>query len=163
MTIHFSYDKKKVIQALRYHFISRPEIRIMLILVNVFAVVLFIAFWLKYLKPSHYLVFSVLWIVLMLCFWYLFPHAVYRQTTMFKNPYYMNFSEQQFSLHHESGNSKTWEWDALNNYLESPHFFHLYFSPKVFLLLPKEACKDDEEVHALRKLIQSHVMKGSIK
>ena len=37
MTIHFGYEKGQVIQALRYHFISRPEIRIMIILVNVFA------------------------------------------------------------------------------------------------------------------------------
>ena len=37
MTIYFGYEKGQVIQALRYHFISRQEIRIMLILVNVFA------------------------------------------------------------------------------------------------------------------------------
>jgi hypothetical protein len=38
MTIHVTYNKPKVIQALRYHFISRPEVRILLILVNVFGV-----------------------------------------------------------------------------------------------------------------------------
>ena len=37
MTIYFEYEKGQVLQALRYHFISRPEIRIMIILVNVFA------------------------------------------------------------------------------------------------------------------------------
>ena len=37
MTIHFGYEKGQVLQAFRYHFISRPEIRIMIILVNVFA------------------------------------------------------------------------------------------------------------------------------
>jgi hypothetical protein len=37
MTIHFTYEKSKVIQALRYHFITRPELRIMIIIVNVFA------------------------------------------------------------------------------------------------------------------------------
>ena len=39
MKIHITYDKPKVIQALRYHFISRKEIRILLIAVNVFAVI----------------------------------------------------------------------------------------------------------------------------
>ena len=38
MTIYFGYEKAQVIQALRYHFISRKEIRLMLILVNVFAI-----------------------------------------------------------------------------------------------------------------------------
>ena len=27
MIIHFGYDKKQVLQALRYHFITRPEIK----------------------------------------------------------------------------------------------------------------------------------------
>ena len=34
----FDYDKGKVIQALRYHFITRREIKVMMILVNVFAI-----------------------------------------------------------------------------------------------------------------------------
>ena len=38
MTIHFEYEKQQVLQALRYHFVSKPEIRIMIILVNVFAI-----------------------------------------------------------------------------------------------------------------------------
>ena len=37
MTIHFSYHKGQVLQALRYHFIARAEIRIMIVVVNVFA------------------------------------------------------------------------------------------------------------------------------
>jgi hypothetical protein len=31
MRISFGYDKKQVIHALRYHFITRPEIKILLI------------------------------------------------------------------------------------------------------------------------------------
>jgi hypothetical protein len=37
MKVSFTYDKKQVLQALRYHFLSRKEIRLMIILVNVFA------------------------------------------------------------------------------------------------------------------------------
>ena len=36
---YFTYNKGKVIQALRYHFITRKEIKGMMILVNVFAIV----------------------------------------------------------------------------------------------------------------------------
>ena len=39
MTIEFSYNKQQVLQALRYHFLGRPEIRIMIIVVNVFALI----------------------------------------------------------------------------------------------------------------------------
>ena len=37
MKVEFSYDKGQVLQALRYHFLSKKEIRLMIILVNVFA------------------------------------------------------------------------------------------------------------------------------
>jgi YcxB-like protein len=162
MTIHFGYDKKKVIQALRYHFISRPEIRLMIILVNVLAVLLFIAFALKYLKPAHYLTFSLLWFVLMLSFWFLFPYSTYGKTAMFKNEYSMAFSDSDFSLIHERG-QKAWPWSSIKSYLESPHFFHLYFDAKTFLLVPKDACKNSDEVHQLRQLIQVNVKKGTIR
>ena len=38
MIIHFEYEKKQVMNALRYHFISRPEIKILLIVVNLFTI-----------------------------------------------------------------------------------------------------------------------------
>jgi len=47
MQLSFSYQKPKVIQALRYHFVQSPEIRAMLILVNVFAIVAAILFYTK--------------------------------------------------------------------------------------------------------------------
>ncbi len=50
-------------QALRYHFISRPEIRIMLIVVNVFALVSITLYALHLIKPLAFMVGSGLWLV----------------------------------------------------------------------------------------------------
>ena len=69
MTIHFSYDKKQVLQALRYHFLARPEIRIMIIVVNVFALLSAVLYYLKKIYPFAFLMGSTLWFVLMLTFW----------------------------------------------------------------------------------------------
>jgi YcxB-like protein len=162
MTIHFGYDKKKVIQALRYHFISRPEIRIMIILVNVFALVSFIFLILGKISPAACLTFSLLWIILMVSFWYLLPYTVYKRSVTFQHDFNMSFSDTGFSLGHENG-SKSWQWDKLKSYLESPHFFHLYFDARSFLLVPKDGCKDSDEVHELRLLIKDNVKKGSIR
>lgn len=160
MTIYFGYEKKKVLQALRYHFISRPEIRIMIILVNVFAIATFTLYFLKTIQPLAFLVGSLLWIVLMISFWYLLPAMVYRKAITFKHEFSMTFEEEGFSLGHENGSSKTWKWTSLKSYLESPHFFHLYFDIRSFLLVPKDGCKDTDEVFELRKLIKSRVKKG---
>jgi len=159
MTIYFGYEKKKVLQALRYHFISRPEIRIMIILVNVFAIATFTLYFLKKIQSLAFLVGSLLWIILMISFWYILPAMVYRKAVTFKHEFSMTFEEDGFSLGHENG-SKSWKWEALKNYLESPHFFHLYFDSRSFLLVPKDGCKDSDEVFELRGLIKSKVKKG---
>lgn len=158
MTIYFGYDKKQVIQALRYHFISKPEIRIMLILVNVFAIASFSLYLFKKITPMAFLVGSFLWVVLMVSFWYILPGIVYRRAITFKHNFSMSFNDNGFSLDHERG-SKTWQWTALKTFIESPHFFHLYFDSRSFLLVPKNGCKDADEVFELRQLIKSKVKK----
>ena len=159
MTIYFGYEKKKVLQALRYHFISRPEIRIMIILVNVFAIATFTLYFLKKIQSLAFLVGSLLWIILMISIWYILPAMVNRKAVTFKHEFSMTFEQDGFSLGHENG-SKSWKWEALKNYLESPHFFHLYFDSRSFLLVPKDGCKDSDEVFELRGLIKSKVKKG---
>src|SRR5688500_8726199 len=61
MTINFTYDKKQVLQALRYHFLSKKEIRLMIILVNVFALASVVLFYTKKILPFAFLVGSLLW------------------------------------------------------------------------------------------------------
>jgi len=159
MTIYFSYEKEKVLQALRYHFISRREIKLMLILVNVFALVSITLYALKKITPMAFLTGSFLWIVLMISFWFILPWLVYRKAVTFKHEFSMNFEDDRFTLSHEKG-SRSWPWPALKNYLESPHFFHLYFDSRSFFLVPKSGCRDSDEVYELRQLIKSKVKKG---
>ncbi len=159
MTIYFGYQKAQVMQALRYHFISRREIRIMIIMVNVFAIASIVLFFAKKVQPIAFLMGSFLWIVLMVSFWFILPMMVYRRAVTFKHEFSMRFEDDGFTLSHEKG-SKSWPWTALKNYLETPHFFHLYFDSRSFFLVPKSGCKDIDEVHELRGLIKSKVAKG---
>ncbi|MBK8300064.1 MAG: YcxB family protein [Chitinophagaceae bacterium] len=159
MTIYFGYEKPQVIQALRYHFISRREIRVMLILVNVFAIASIALYAFGKVTAMAFLTGSFLWIVLMVSFWFILPGIVYRKAATFKHEFSMTFEDDNFTLSHEKG-SKSWPWTALKNYVESPHFFHLYFDSRSFFLVPKNGCKDTDEVYALRQLIKEKVKKG---
>jgi len=159
MTIYFGYEKAQVMQALRYHFISRREIKVMLILVNVFALASITLYAFKKITPMAFLVGSFLWIVLMVSFWFILPMLVYRKAATFRNQFSMTFEDDDFTSIHERG-SKSWQWTALKNYLETPHFFHLYFDSRSFFLVPKSGCKDSDEVHELRQIIKSKVKKG---
>lgn len=158
MTIYFGYDKRQVIQALRYHFISRPEIRIMVVLVNVFALASIILYLMQKIRPEPFFLGSFLWIMLMVSFWFLLPGMVYRRAVTFRHNFSMDFTDDGFTLGHEKG-SKKWAWASLKNFIESPHFFHLYFDSRSFLLVPKNGCKDSDEVFELRKLLKEKVRK----
>jgi hypothetical protein len=159
MTIYFGYEKGQVMQALRYHFINRPEIRTMLILVNVFAIASITLYALRKITPMAFLVGSCLWIVLMISFWFILPGIVYRRAETFKNNFTMQFGENDFTLGHEGGGSRTWSWKALSNFIESPHFFHLYFDSRSFFLVPKSGCRDKDEIYELRQLLKEKVKK----
>lgn len=159
MTIYFGYEKPKVMQALRYHFLTRKEIRLMVILVNVFAIISVVLYMIKKIRPEPFFLGTFMWVMLMISFWYILPATVYRRTITFKHEFGMDFTEEGFTLRHEKG-SKDWSWKALQSFTESPHFFHLYFDSRSFILVPKDGCKDQEEVHELRKLIREHVRKN---
>ncbi len=158
MMIYFGYRKAQVMQALRYHFISRREILVMLILVNVFAMTSVVLYLFKKITPMACLTGSLLWIILMVSFWFILPGMVYRKAITFKHEFSMDFKEDEFTLGHEKG-SKTWPWSALKNFIESPHFFHLYFDSRSFLLVPKEGCRNADEVYELRQLLKAKVKK----
>lgn len=156
MTIHFTYDKRQVIQALRYHFITRPELRIMIILVNVFALTAAILFYLKKITPLAFLIGSLLWFGLMISIWFILPGVVYRRAATFQDHFTMDFGEDQFTLGNERG-SRSWPWKALSSFLESPHFFHLYFDSRSFFLVPKSGCKTSDEIFQLRQLLKEKI------
>jgi hypothetical protein len=158
MTIHFSYDKGQVMQALRYHFISRPEIRIMIILVNVFALGSLLLYAFKKITPLAFLVGSLLWVVLMISFWFILPMMVYSRNETFKHQFSMSFEQEGFLLKHERG-SRSWRWNALSHFIESPHFFHLYFDSRSFFLVPKSGMRDKDEVYELRQLLKANAKK----
>ena len=131
----------------------------MLVLVNVFAIGSITLYFFKKVTPMAFLLGSLLWIVLMASFWFILPALVFRRAITFRHEFSMDFEQQGFTLRHERG-SKSWPWTALKSYLESPHFFHLYFDSRSFLLVPKSGCKDRDEVFDLRQLIKEHVKKG---
>lgn len=153
----FTYNKSKVIQALRYHFITRKEIRLMMILVNIFAITSAALFFFRKVSPFAFLSASVLWFTLMIAFWFILPYTIYKKATTFKDRFKVSFEQQHMFLENERG-SKSWPWTAFTSFVESPHFFHLYFNSRSFFLIPKEAF-DGEHVYEARKMLSAKIKK----
>ena len=156
MTIHFGYDKKQVLQALRYHFLSRPEIKILIILVNVSAIAAAVLYYLKKIEGFPFTIFSFLWISLMLVIWRILPASIYKRAETFKDNFSIRFEEEGVELSNANG-SKAWPWTAFSSFLESPYFFHLYFDARSFFLVPKEAFADMSQLQAVRQLIKEKI------
>jgi hypothetical protein len=151
----FVYQKKKVVQALRYHFLSRKEIRILIIAINLFAFLSAFLFFYKKISPVAFLSSSFLWFILMLTIWFLLPITVFRKNKTFKDRFSIRFGDQDIQIT-TSGGYKSWSYTQFQYFLETPHFFHLYLNERSFFLLPKEACQEGED-HSLRLLLREKI------
>lgn len=156
MTVHITYNKPKVIQALRYHFISRPEIKVLLILVNVFAVTSALFFYFKKIGPFAFMIGSFLWFLLMLTFWFLLPRFIYGKSSTFKEKIEMSFYPQSIDLNTSRGHT-AWTYAKFSYFIESPYFFHLYINERSFFLIPKESCTGDADTPEVRRLLTEKI------
>jgi predicted membrane protein len=153
----FTYNKGKVIQALRFHFITRREIKFMMILVNVFAIVSAALFFFKKVSPLAFLISAVLWFALMIIFWFILPLMVYRKNETFKDRFQAILAADYFRIENDRG-GRSWDWKEFSAWMESPHFFHLYFNSRSFFIIPKDAFEGDEAQEA-RKIFKAKILK----
>lgn len=99
----FSYEKNKVIQGVRYHFVQDRAVKILVILINVFAIVSAALFYSKKIRPEPFLLGSVLWLVMMVTFWYIMPHTIYKKSATFKDQFTIDFTNQEVTLSNDRG------------------------------------------------------------
>jgi YcxB-like protein len=154
----FTYNKGKVIQALRYHFITRKEIKALMIVVNIFAIFSAGLYFFHKISPFAFLLSSSLWFIMMILFWFLLPTAVYKKANTFQATLRVILSADEFVIETDKGGRNSWPWKAFNSTLESPHFFHLYFDSRSFFIIPKEAFSA-EELTEVRKILAEKIPK----
>ncbi len=143
-TVFFEYNKPKVVQALRYHFISRKEIKILMIVVNLFALMSAALYYLKKVTPTAFILSSVLWFILMLVFWFLLPEMIYKKSRTFKDRLRISANDDTLTIENEKA-SKQYQWKDFSHWIESPHFFHIYINATSFFLIPKDAFEREGE------------------
>jgi len=151
----FTYSKPKVLQALRYHFITSKEIKFIVILVNLFAIVAATFYYFKKVSAYVFLGSSCLWFCLMISFWYVLPNVIYRKSKTFKDRLKVSFELQHMFIENDGG-SRSWPWTAFSSMIESPYFFHLYFDSRSFFIIPKDAFGTDK-ISEARKILKEKI------
>jgi hypothetical protein len=159
MTIQFGYNKKQVLDGLRGHFFGRPEIKILAILINVFAILSAVLFALKRIQPLPFLIFSVLWFFLWVSIRRLLPLSIYKKSATFQDTFILSLEDQGILLETKKG-EQLWEWGDFSGFKETAYFFHVYFDARSFFLIPKDSFKDITEIQAARKLLKERIRKG---
>jgi hypothetical protein len=152
MKYSISYNKNEVLQALRYHFIKQAEIKSLMIIVNLYAIVTAVLLFMKKIRPEPFLLGSVLWLVLMLFFWYVLPTLFFKKTILFKEQWKFSFDDKQATLISTLVEA-SWAWETVTYYFESPYFFHFYFGPKSFFIIPKTTISVEDQ-HYIRGILK---------
>jgi hypothetical protein len=68
----------------------------------------------------------------------------------------MTFDPDSFSVGNERG-SRSYPWKAVSNFLETPHFFHLYFDSRSFFLVPKDSFSNSDEIYQMRHMLKEKI------
>ncbi|MFZ9660549.1 MAG: YcxB family protein [Chitinophagaceae bacterium] len=158
MRIEVTYKRPQVLQALRYHFISRREIKFMMILVNIFALLSAGLFYFKLITPLPFLMSSFLWLAMMVAFWFWLPWMIYRRSKTFKDSFMLEIDENHLTIESERSR-KIWAWREFETVMETPGFFHLYFDPRSFFLIPKDGFESIIEIQQARAIMQGNIKK----
>ena len=156
MTVRFGYDKKQVLDGLRNHFFGRPEIRVLFILVNVFAILSALLYYFKKIQALSFLIFSLLWFLLWLTIRKILPLSIYKRSHTFRDNFIMSIDEKEVVLETERG-KQVWHWNDFTKFRETLYFFHLYFDNRSFFMVPKDSFKDLTEMQEARTLIKDKI------
>jgi hypothetical protein len=158
MTVQFGYKKREVLDGLRGHFFARPEIRTLIIVINVFAILSAILFALKKIQALPFLLFSVLWFFLWISVRRLLPLSIYKRSATFQDTFTLSLEDRGILLETRKG-SQLWAWEDFSGFKETIYFFHVYFNARSFFLIPKDSFKDITEIQAARKLLKERIKK----
>lgn len=158
MTVQFGYDKKQVLDGLRGHFFSRPEIRTLSILLNVFAILSAVLFYFKKIQALPFLIFSLLWFVLWLAVRRLLPLSIYKRSATFRDTFTLSLNESGVLLETRKG-KQLWNWEDFSAFKETVYFFHLYFDSRSFFMIPKDSFKDITEIQEAREMMKAKIKK----
>jgi len=137
-------------------FFARPEIRTLVIVINVFAILSAVLFAFKRIQALPFLLFSVLWFFLWVSIRRLLPLSIYKKSATFQDTFILSLEDRGILLETKKGR-QLWAWGDFSGFKETVYFFHVYFNPRSFFMIPKDSFKDITEIQAARKLLKDNI------
>ena len=137
-------------------FFGRVEIRVLIILVNLFAILSAVLFYFHKIQPVAFLIFSLLWFILWITIRRILPLSIYKRSQTFQDEFTLTMDNAGILLETERGN-QLWQWNRFSEFKESVNFFLLYFNTRSFFMVPKDSFKDLTELQDARKMLREKI------
>ncbi|GAA4304319.1 YcxB family protein [Compostibacter hankyongensis] len=154
MQINFRYQKAEVINALRFHFLNRAEIRLFRIALFVLLGIAVLGYFLHMVSLPVVVAIALMLAVLLLAFWYLLPLSIYRKAATFKEFIRLQYNEDGVTIGTHVG-ERSLSWRSFNSVVETATFHYLYRDKKSFFLVPAQAFRDEAERGDFSRLLRS--------
>lgn len=156
MDLNFQYEKADVLQALRFHFMRRKEIKVFRVILIWLGLLALLAFSLRFIEGSELLALILMLIVLAVVFWYVLPLSIYAKTKTFQDSIRLVPTHEGLTIRTQFADRQL-PWRGIQEVVETKDFFLLYRNTQSFFLVPGRAFKDSEQRQVFRDLLRTWV------
>jgi len=158
MHLEFSYNKEDVLNALRYHFMQRGEIKVFrntLLILMLFALA---GYTFQIVTIGALIGIGAMILLIALVFWYLLPVSIYNKAATFKDDIHLNYSEEGIVISTRTSEfQRELSWSNFTQVIEAKKFFFLYRGKKNFFLVPTSAFKSEAAQKEFGKLAKDKI------
>ena len=158
MHLEFSYNKEEVLNALRYHFLQRGEIKVFRTTLFILLTFTLVGFSYRLVTVGALIGILGMSVVIGLVFWYMLPVSVYNKAATFQDDIRLNYSEDGIVIAtRKSDVRKELSWHAFTQVVKAKNFFFLYKGKKDFFLVPTSAFKTELEQREFERLAKKNI------
>jgi len=145
MHLEFSYNKEEVLNALRYHFMQRGEIKVFRNTLFTLLAFALAGYAFKIVTIGALIGISGMVLLIAIAFWFLLPVSIYNKAATFKDNIHLKYSEEGITISTRSSeNQRLLSWSTFTRVVEAKNFFFLYRGKKNFFLVPTSAFKSED-------------------
>ncbi|WP_341834334.1 YcxB family protein [Chitinophaga pollutisoli] len=151
--LQFTYKREEVINALRFHFLRRGEIRVFRVTLIILLLATVIGYVFRMVNFNAMLGIVLMMVLLGWAFWYLLPVSTYNKAATFRDNIRLRYNDEGMAIHTGQG-ERSMSWRSFSQIVETQSFFFLYRDKRSFFLIPTSAFENDEAHLQFRELMQ---------
>ncbi len=151
--LQFTYKKEEVINALRFHFLRRGEIKVFRNTLIILLLATVIGYVFRMVNFNAMLGIVLMMLILGWAFWYLLPVSTYNKAATFRDNIRLRYNDEGMAIVTGHG-ERSISWRNFSQIVETQSFFFLYRDKRSFFLIPISAFENQEAHHQFRALMQ---------